>query len=178
MKQTTAPNRMGSHRALSSVMTISLILVSKFLFSDATHSAAVCRVQQPLAGPVHAPPHCLPCQRPPAALLLWIVIAASGAHAQDAAQVQRELIDAQIAQFAGEADPRGRVYFLGFAGFGEERVFAEEIKLAAQRVGERYGSSMRSVLLLNDRRDLSTYPLASPSSLRYSLKAIAQRHEP
>lgn len=107
------------------------------------------------------------------ALLLWIVIAASGAHAQDAAQEQRELIDAQIARFASEADPRGRVYFLGFAGFGEERVFAEEIKLAAQRVGERYGSSMRSVLLLNDRRDLSTYPLASPSSLRYSLKAIA-----
>jgi hypothetical protein len=111
------------------------------------------------------------------ALLLWIVIAASGAHAQDAdldaAKAQRALIDAQVARFASEADPRGRVYFLGFAGFGEERVFAEEIKLAAQRVGERYGSSMRSVLLLNDRRDLSTYPLASPSSLRYSLKAIA-----
>ena len=27
----------------------------------------------------------------------------------------------------------GRVYFVGFAGYGEERVFAEEIKLAAQR---------------------------------------------
>lgn len=110
------------------------------------------------------------------ALLLWIVIAASGAHAEDAAdaaQVQRALIDAQVARFDNTPDPRGRVYFLGFAGYGEQRVFAEEIKLAAQRAGERYGSSMRSVLLLNDRRDLTTWPLASPSSLRYALKAIA-----
>jgi hypothetical protein len=51
-------------------------------------------------------------------------------------------------------------------------VFAEEIKLAAQRVGEKYGSSMRTVLLLNDRRDLTTWPLASESSLRYALNAL------
>ena len=66
------------------------------------------------------------------------------------------------------------MYFLGFAGFGEERVFAEEIKLAAQRVGEKYGSAHRSVLLLNDRRDLTTYPLASESSLRYALNALGR----
>jgi hypothetical protein len=111
------------------------------------------------------------------ALLSWILVAASGAHAQDtgdAAQAQRALIDAQVAKFDGEAEPLGRVYFLGFAGFGGERVFAEEIKLAARRVGERYGSSTRSVLLLNDRRDLTTWPLASQSSLRYSLREIAR----
>jgi hypothetical protein len=109
------------------------------------------------------------------ALLLWMVIA-SGAYAEDAAdtaQVQRALIDAQVARFAGAPDPHGRVYFLGFAGDGEQRVFTEEIKLAAQRVGESYSSSARTVLLLNDRRDLTTWPLASPSSLRYALTAIA-----
>ena len=52
------------------------------------------------------------------------------------------------------------MYFLGFAGHGEERVFAEEIKLAAtQSWATTYGSAPRSVLLLNDRRDLTTYPL-------------------
>lgn len=66
------------------------------------------------------------------------------------------------------------MYFLGFAGYGEERVFAEEIKLAAQLVGEKYGSAHRAVLLLNDRRDLATYPLASASSLRYALDALAR----
>jgi hypothetical protein len=112
-------------------------------------------------------------------LLTWILIAiaAPGAHAQDsidAVQAQRSLIDAQVSRFDGEPDPRGRVYFLGFAGVGEERVFAEEFKLAAKRVGEKYGSRMRSVLLLNDRRDLTTWPLASVSSLRYSLREIAR----
>ena len=94
--------------------------------------------------------------------------------AKENADRQRGLIDAQVARFAKEPVPGGRVYFLGFAGVGEERVFAEEIKLAAQRVGEKYGSSMRSVLLLNDRRDLATQPLASTSSLRYSLGEIAR----
>jgi hypothetical protein len=112
------------------------------------------------------------------ALLSWILIAASfGVQAQDnreAGEAQRALIDAQVAQLANEPDALGRVYFLGFAGFGEQRVFAEEIKLAAKIVGERYGSTARSVLLLNDRRDLTTWPLASQSSLRYSLQEIGR----
>jgi hypothetical protein len=116
------------------------------------------------------------------ALLTWLLVAVSFAAsaqdaAQDAAQVQRDLIDAQVARFAGvqQGSPSAaRVFFLGFAGYGEERVFAEEIKFAAQRVSERYGASTASVLLLNDRRDLSTWPFASASSLRYSLEALAR----
>ncbi|HEY6125903.1 MAG TPA: C13 family peptidase [Steroidobacteraceae bacterium] len=115
-------------------------------------------------------------------LPLILIAASLAARADDAAQVQRDLIDAQVARIAIEPqdtpDASGRVFFLGFAGYGEERVFAEEIKLAAQRVGEKYGSLARTVLLLNDRRDLSTWPLASASSLRYSLKAIAQVMNP
>jgi hypothetical protein len=113
------------------------------------------------------------------AVIAWLLLVASPlAHgdvdAQAQAQAQRDLIDAQIARFASEPTAPGRVYFLGFAGYGEERVFAEEIKLAAQVVGERYGSAQRSVFLVNDRRDRSTWPLASASSLRYSLKALAR----
>jgi hypothetical protein len=112
-------------------------------------------------------------------LVFWLLAGASPlAHAQVAAQTQRDLIDAQIARFADDAPGAGRVFFLGFAGFGEERVFAEEIKLAARIVGEKYGSAERSVLLLNDRRDLTTWPLASASSLRYSLKALARVMDP
>ena len=108
-------------------------------------------------------------------LLSSILIAASiGVRADDDAQVQRGLIDAQVARLATEPEAGSRVFFLGFAGYGDERVFAEEIKLAAARVGEKYGSAGRTVLLLNDRRDLSTYPLASESSLRYSLQALAR----
>jgi len=111
--------------------------------------------------------------------ILVLILAASLAGGAAAGQPadgerQRDLIDAQVERFPREPASGGHVYFLGFAGFGEERVFAEEIKLAAKRVGERYGSSTRSVLLLNDRRDLTTWPLASESSLRYSLREIAR----
>ncbi len=107
--------------------------------------------------------------------LLWLLLFASPfACGQDDAQEQRDLIDAQIARFPEETASAARVFFLGFAGYGEERVFAEEIKLAAQLVGEKYGSAPRTVLLINDRRDLTTYPLASESSLRYALNALGR----
>jgi hypothetical protein len=107
-------------------------------------------------------------------LLACAVVASAPAAAEDKAQAQRDLIDAQIARFPKDADGGPRVFFVGFAGFGEERVFAEEIKLAAQRVGKHFGSSDLSVLLVNDRRDVATYPFASASSLRYTLNALAR----
>ena len=107
-------------------------------------------------------------------LTIALLLASGSACAGDAAAAQRELIDAQVAHLDLAPTGAPRVFFLGFAGVGEERVFAEEIKLAARVVGENYGSASRSVLLLNDRRDLTTYPLASESSLRYALAALAR----
>jgi hypothetical protein len=106
--------------------------------------------------------------------LAWL----SPARADVNAAQQRTLIDSVIARFPaadGTESPTraGRVVFLGFAGFGEERVFAEEIKMAARQVGDRFGSTQRSLLLINDRRDLTTYPLATHDNLRYALKALA-----
>ena len=106
--------------------------------------------------------------------LLSLLLFADLACGQGSAQSQRDLIDAQIARFPAQAGSGPHVYFLGFAGHGDQRVFAEEIKLAARNVGNMYGSAQRSVLLLNDRRDLTTYPLASESSLRYALNALSR----
>jgi hypothetical protein len=66
-------------------------------------------------------------------------------------------------------------YFVGFAGYGEQKVFAEEIKTAARVFGERYETSARTVLLINDQRDLKAQPLATVAGLRYALKAIAAK---
>ena len=66
-------------------------------------------------------------------------------------------------------------FFVGFAGYGGQRVFAEEIGLAAKRIGERYGTAQRSVLLVNDHRDTLKYPLATVPSLRHALNALGQR---
>ena len=70
------------------------------------------------------------------------------------------------------------VFFVGFAGVGSQKVFAQEIKLAARVVGERFGSGARQLLLINDHRDVDSYPLASVSGLRYALAGIAARMNP
>ena len=107
-------------------------------------------------------------------LTLALLLASASTYAGDAAAAQRELIDAQVAHLDLAPTGAPRVFFLGFAGVGEERVFAEEIKLAARVVGENYGSASRAVLLLNDRRDLTTYPPATEASLRYALSALSR----
>jgi hypothetical protein len=67
------------------------------------------------------------------------------------------------------------VFFLGFAGYGDQRVFTQEIELAAEVVGARYSSNERQLLLVNDARDLERRPLATTSTLRYAIKGIAER---
>jgi hypothetical protein len=88
----------------------------------------------------------------------------------------RPRLDAELAKVA--ASDHGSAYsvfFVGFAGVGSQKVFAQEIKLAARVVGARFGSGARQLLLVNDHRDVDSYPLASVSGLRYALAGIAAR---
>ena len=82
---------------------------------------------------------------------------------------------------AGLAAPGGNgaaAYMVGFAGVGEERVFAQEIGLAAQVIGARYGTTRRTVLLVNDRRDRDSHPLATVSGLELTLQRLGERMDP
>jgi len=66
-------------------------------------------------------------------------------------------------------------YMVGFAGVGEQGVFAKEIQLAARVIGDRDGSSAHTVLLVNDRRDVDARPLATVAGLERALKAVGDR---
>ena len=88
---------------------------------------------------------------------------------------QAARIDAAIGAIDPSSADSPAVFFVGFAGYAEERVFAEEIKLAARVVGERYGSEKRNIFLVNDRRSLDAHPLASLTALRYALRALTTK---
>jgi hypothetical protein len=110
-------------------------------------------------------------------LFLWLASATAPAQDVDAdafwdAQIAR--IDVELSRLANAALPGPQVYFVGFAGFGEERVFAEEIALAAQLVGARYRTADRSIRLVNDRRDLTAFPLATVPSLQHTLVGLGK----
>jgi hypothetical protein len=75
----------------------------------------------------------------------------------------------------GGTSPKPKAFFLGFAGVGDEKVFAQEISLASRVLGERYDMAARSVSLINDERDLERAPLATVSGLKYALRGLGAR---
>jgi hypothetical protein len=91
---------------------------------------------------------------------------------------QQERLDEALQAVAPAAAGRPSVFFVGFAGVASQKVFAEEIKLAARVVGERFDSASRQLLLINDHRDFDSYPLATVSGLRYGLGELAKKMDP
>jgi peptidase C13-like protein len=84
-------------------------------------------------------------------------------------------IAAAVSRVQPLADPKPGVFFVGFAGDGDQGVFRRETQFAAQAFAARYGSADRTVLLVNDLEDRDTYPLASVSGLAQTLKVLASR---
>jgi Peptidase C13 family len=88
---------------------------------------------------------------------------------------QADRIDAAAARMTPARDHWPDLFFVGFAGEAEEKVFAEEIKLAAHVVTERYGAAGRSLLLVNDKRDHDRWPIATVGGLRRALARVGAR---
>jgi hypothetical protein len=88
---------------------------------------------------------------------------------------QADRIDAAAGRLAAGRPGRADVFFLGFAGVGEQKVFAEELRLSERVVTERYGAAGRSLLLVNDRRDRDTWPLATVHGLKRALLRLGER---
>jgi len=104
-------------------------------------------------------------------------VAANDAHADAESLMfeQSARIDQALAAVHADASPAPKGFFLGFAGVGDQRVFAQEIGLASRVLSERYGMDGRTLSLINDERDLERAPLASVSGLRYALRGLAAR---
>ena len=90
-------------------------------------------------------------------------------------QAQRRALIASVSRMDRGNSVGGDVYFVGFAGFGEQQVFRKEAELARQVFGARYATASRSVLLVNDIHDRRTYPLATFDNLRAAVDAIGHR---
>jgi hypothetical protein len=88
---------------------------------------------------------------------------------------QSRRIDQALAAIRSDPSPAPKAFFLGFAGVGEQKVFAQEIGLASRVLSERYGMDSRALSLINDQRDLERAPLASVSGLKYALRGLAGR---
>jgi hypothetical protein len=88
---------------------------------------------------------------------------------------QADRVDHAVNQIAAREPGHPNAYFIGFAGYGGQKVFAEEIQLASRVIGTKYGSMDHTVHLVNDQRNLSEFPLATASGLRRTLLEIGKR---
>ena len=86
---------------------------------------------------------------------------------------QADRIDRQLDVIQRDESALPRAFFVGFAGVGEEKVFAQEIGLASRIIGEKYATDTRQLLLINDERNLHDEPLASVSGLDYAIAGLA-----
>ena len=70
------------------------------------------------------------------------------------------------------------LYYVGFAGDANQRVFRRESLLGERVFADRLGTGPRSLELINDLRERETFPLATQVSLRYSLSQIGEAMDP
>ena len=87
---------------------------------------------------------------------------------------QQARIDAEIGELAAQVPGVTETFFVGFAGYGQQQVFAREIALASDVVGEAFDAEHGSLRLVNDQRDLDTWPIATEPALRYALRQLGK----
>ncbi len=87
---------------------------------------------------------------------------------------QRDMLDAGVAQLAGQRDGVTDLYFLGFSGYAHEDVFLREIRYARRLFDARFDTRGRSLLLTNHLSTWESTPLATATNLRYVLARLGR----
>jgi hypothetical protein len=114
---------------------------------------------------------------------LWVVDDTQDqSDADDQAQEAEPLLYDQPARIAAAVErvapsQRGTpaVFFVGFAGDGDQSIFKREAVFAQSVFADHFGSADRSIELVNDVEDRDSFPLATVSGLSDTLKLLAQR---
>ncbi len=69
---------------------------------------------------------------------------------------------------------REEIYFIGVAGYAEEDVFLKELSVIRRLFEERFGTTGRSISLVNNPDTVLDTPIASITSLQRALKRVGE----
>jgi hypothetical protein len=89
--------------------------------------------------------------------------------------LQRPLLDQALATLNPSDPSRIGMYFLGVAGDGTQEVFRREVEYVRKQFDRDFGTRGRSLTLINSRTTVDTQPMATRTSLRAALQAIARQ---
>jgi Peptidase C13 family len=88
---------------------------------------------------------------------------------------QTQLIDAAASRLRAGESGKVELFYLGFAGYGDQGVFARDVRLGAESLARQYDLDGRVLELVNDDDDETRRPLATVPGLTRALADIAAR---
>lgn len=88
---------------------------------------------------------------------------------------QRALLDRALGVLLPSDPSKIHLYLLAIGGDGSQEVFRREVEFVQRQFARQFYTDGRSVALINSRTTVATTPMATLSSIRESLKAIASR---
>ena len=88
---------------------------------------------------------------------------------------QRTLLDRALAGLAPGQAGRINLWLLAVAGDGSQEVFRREVEFVREQFDRDFGTRGRSLALINSRSTLASVPMATQTSLREALRAIAAK---
>ncbi len=101
--------------------------------------------------------------------------AAKKLNVEDVFYRQPALVEQAVDSLAPQRPGKTDLYFVGLAGDGSEKVFANEVRYARDLMDRRFGTADRSVVLLNNPEATGDTPLANTHNLDAVLAGIAAR---
>lgn len=93
-------------------------------------------------------------------------------------ETQKELLGNALGALEDETAGTVDLYFVAFAGDGQEDVFRKDAQAAIKVMDERWKTSGKSIALVNNPRTLLDTPLATVSNLRTTLNEIGATINP
>lgn len=88
---------------------------------------------------------------------------------------QRALLDKALGSLLPHDPSKINLYLLAIGGDGSQEVFRREVQFVREQFDRRFRTEGRSIALINSRNTVATVPMATVSSIRESLRALASR---
>ena len=93
---------------------------------------------------------------------------------EDALYNQPKLLDAELAAVRTGRPGDVDVYFIGVAGYSNQDVFMKEVEAVSEIFRSRFGSTDKTIRLVNNRNSTDRLPIATVTSLGAALNRVGQ----
>lgn len=91
---------------------------------------------------------------------------------------QQPLVDKALNELMHQRPGIPDLYLVAMGGYGLEKVFLNEVEYVRELFDRRFGTSGRSIVLVNNIETLTRYPLANRHNLTDSLAMVGQIMDP